>query len=334
MIIAVNAIAQDEERHVAEWLAACDGADLICVSDCGSVDQTPAVLAADPRVRLSRLALQPFRFDDAHNAALALVPADVDWVVIADLDERLQPGWRAEIETAARANPKVQGLIAQVQHTAGTLITSIRAHRRYAVRWKYPAHVLPMLTGSSARSKLTLVHCQDGGKDRRGRLALMQLGVRDYPHDPRPWYYLGRELYYYWRWRESGDALARYLSLGGFPAERSSAMRMLSECCGRLGDRQNRLAWALKACAEAPHYREPWCTLAQAHLERKELAAAAGAAAQALSITVRPTDWITDGAAWGALPERLLAEAQAGPLSPDRAGLLEGRRAARSGVLV
>lgn len=323
MRIAVNAIAQDEAKNVPAWLAAAADADAICVLDCGSADDTPALLAADRRVTLARSYWKPFRFDHARNAGLATVPPDIDWVVVVDLDERLQPGWRAEIERAAAAHPTAAGLTVLVEHraasadgkTGATLLASTRVHRRWACTWRYPAHVLPVIQGPIARTGAEIKHAQDARKDRRGRLALMQLGAREYPHDARPHYYLGRELYGYRRWREAGDVLDRYLSLGGFAPERSSAMRMISGCCGHLGDREGQLSWALRAAAEAPGYREAWCALASAHLARGERAAAAGAAQQALSITRRPQDWITEGAAWGDLPQRLLAASIAKGLS-------------------
>ena len=47
-----------------------------------------------------RIAIRPWRFDDARNAAMALIPADVDVCCTMDMDRCLEPGWRPKLEAA------------------------------------------------------------------------------------------------------------------------------------------------------------------------------------------------------------------------------------------
>ena len=69
----------------------------IIVVDTGSTDRTVEILEANG-AKVAHIYINPWRFDDARNAALALIPRDYDVCVSLDLDEELQPGWREEIE--------------------------------------------------------------------------------------------------------------------------------------------------------------------------------------------------------------------------------------------
>ena len=93
MKIAVYAIALNEEKHVMRWLEATKDADVRLVADTGSTDKTVQLLQGAPNVIVHQISVQPFRFDDARNAALALLPADVDMCLSLDLDEIPQDGF-------------------------------------------------------------------------------------------------------------------------------------------------------------------------------------------------------------------------------------------------
>ena len=49
---------------------------------------------------MHRIAIRPWRFDDARNAAMALIPDDVDVCCTMDMDMFLEPGWRPKLEAA------------------------------------------------------------------------------------------------------------------------------------------------------------------------------------------------------------------------------------------
>ena len=97
MKIAVYAIAKNEEKHVKRFCESAKEADLIIITDTGSEDKTVEI-AKECGAITHQINITPFRFDVARNAALSLVPADVDICVSMDLDELLLPGWREEIE--------------------------------------------------------------------------------------------------------------------------------------------------------------------------------------------------------------------------------------------
>jgi hypothetical protein len=95
--ICVNAISKNEAQFVKRFYESAKDADLIILADTGSTDGT-ADLARECGITVYDISIIPWRFDLARNAALALVPADVDVIVSLDLDEVLEPGWREEIE--------------------------------------------------------------------------------------------------------------------------------------------------------------------------------------------------------------------------------------------
>ena len=78
MKIAVYSISLNEIKHVDRYMQACQGADYIIVADTGSTDGTPERLK-ELGATVHSITIKPWRFDDARNAALALVidPASI-----------------------------------------------------------------------------------------------------------------------------------------------------------------------------------------------------------------------------------------------------------------
>jgi glycosyltransferase involved in cell wall biosynthesis len=99
--IAVYAISKNEAMFVERFCSAVD-ADLILIADTGSTDNT-VELAKQHGAQVPEICITPWRFDDARNAALALLPRDIDVCVSLDLDEELQPDIRALWGVAAGA---------------------------------------------------------------------------------------------------------------------------------------------------------------------------------------------------------------------------------------
>ena len=98
MRIAFYTIALNEEAHCERWCASTAGADARVVLDTGSTDATVKILKSRG-VRVERMTFDHWRFDTARNAALDLLPADVDVCVSLDMDESPDPGWRDAIES-------------------------------------------------------------------------------------------------------------------------------------------------------------------------------------------------------------------------------------------
>ena len=97
MKIAVYAISKNEEQFVERFCESARQADIILIADTGSTDNT-VQKAKEQGAVVHSIAVKPWRFDIARDAALVLLPADIDVCISLDLDEELQPGWREEIE--------------------------------------------------------------------------------------------------------------------------------------------------------------------------------------------------------------------------------------------
>ena len=95
--IAVSAISKNESQFVKRFCDSAKDADLILIADTGSSDDT-IQQAMNCGALVYDICISPWRFDLARNAAIALLPRDIDIVISLDLDEVLEPNWRKEIE--------------------------------------------------------------------------------------------------------------------------------------------------------------------------------------------------------------------------------------------
>ena len=89
--IAVYAIAKNEEMFVERFCNSAKDADYIVIADTGSVDNTIAK-SKEFTSHVYSISIQPWRFDHARNASLALVPSNADICICLDLDEVLETG--------------------------------------------------------------------------------------------------------------------------------------------------------------------------------------------------------------------------------------------------
>jgi tetratricopeptide (TPR) repeat protein len=249
----------------------------------------------------------------ARNAALALVPADADYCIALDLDERLQPGWRGLLEAPLAAGvtrPRYRYTWSWTPDEEPSLIyAGDKIHHRVGYRWRHPVHEVITPTGEEVSAfveGLEIHHHPDKEKSRATYLPLLELAMAEEPNDDRNAFYYARELMYAARYEESYAAFHRHLEIGRWAPERALSMRFLGEMC-RWGRPAEAEGWYLKACAEAPGYREPWLDLAGFYVqtERGELAKAV--AARALEITERQMEYLTDFAAWDGVTLESLA---------------------------
>jgi glycosyltransferase involved in cell wall biosynthesis len=80
MKVAVYTIALNEAKHVKRWYEASKDADYHLIADTGSTDETVKI-AKKLGINVYTISIKPWRFDDARNAALALIPDDVDYCI-------------------------------------------------------------------------------------------------------------------------------------------------------------------------------------------------------------------------------------------------------------
>jgi len=98
MKICVYAISKNEQQFVQRFCESAKDADLILIADTGSTDDTAEEArrwkqnSIDARANLMvhDICITPWRFDLARNAALALIPRDIDVCISLDLDEVME----------------------------------------------------------------------------------------------------------------------------------------------------------------------------------------------------------------------------------------------------
>ena len=234
MRVAIYAIAKNEEKFARRWLETVRGADTVTVLDTGSTDNTVDMLYRGI-ARVYRGSIEPFRFDDARNAALALVPHDIDICVALDIDETLRPGWREALEKAWVPGT-TSAWVTFHFNPEMIFLQNNRVHARHGYRWKYPCHegLYPdrITTKSVDAPDCVLEHWPDTTKPRPDYLALLRLGLDEYPDDPRMLFYYGRELYFRQEYKAAVLVLNRYLTrkVPPVPWERDYATRYIAEC--------------------------------------------------------------------------------------------------------
>ena len=308
MKIAVYTISKNEEKHVERWYESSKDADYHILADTGSTDRTVEI-ARSLGITVVEITVQPFRFDDARNASLAVIPADADYCIALDVDEVLAPDWRKYVEQAFEEGidrPTYRRIEAfNEDGTANLEFDGFKIHRRFGIRWAYPIHEVPQWYEEREEIKkridgFEIHHHQDRTKSRAQYLPMLEMAVRENP-DSRNLYYLGREYYYHKRYDEAAKYLKQYLEISIFPEERSAACRTLSGCEPKEAEE-----WLLKGTEEYA-CRESILGLANHYYVTKQWDECLLVAKKALEYTEKPRNFLAENWAWGHMVHDLIA---------------------------
>jgi len=305
MRIAVYTIALNEEQFVKRWADSAQEADLLLIADTGSTDGTVSI-ARSLGIEVARIGVAPWRFDDARNASLALLPSYIDLCIALDMDEVLVPGWRAHLEaiSPATTRPRYRYVWSwQADGSTGLTYGGDKIHRRAGYRWRHPVHetLTPVLPEVQEWIGLEIHHHPDHTKSRGQYFPLLDLARREAPQDDRTAFYYARELFYHGRHPEAIEEFQRFLALptATWAPERAAAMRYIA----KMGHDPHR--WFTLATLESPDRREPWVDLAQYHHNQRDWEACLMTANRALAIRERPMEYLCEPEAWGARPHDL-----------------------------
>lgn len=309
MKVAVYTIAKNEEQFVDRWAESCLEADYRLIVDTGSTDNTLAK-AFENGVDTAEIVISPWRFDDARNAALALLPADIDYCIALDMDEILLPGWRNHLQAMYDqevTRPRYRYTWSWKANGQPDLqYGGDKIHTRFGYRWKHRVHETLIPTGTEKQGwcDLEIHHHPDNTKSRGQYYELLAEAAAEHPTDDRIAFYYARELFYKQRFGEALLEFQRYLSLPSatWKPERSAAYRMMAKCDPDNGER-----WLIAAVLEAPDRREPWYELAHFHYEHQNWRGCHMASAACLTIEEMPLEYLCESQAWGAAPHDLAA---------------------------
>lgn len=305
MKVAVYTIALNEAAHVERWANSVIDADYRIVADTGSTDDTVERLKR-VGVTVHRIAVRPWRFDVARNAAMALIPDDVDICCSMDMDRWLAPDWRPKLEAAWTS--EVTALFCKTIYRASvddpTPLRSWPAknfHHRWGYRFRRPVHEALFYSGdkevTASSDDIAMYEVQDLTKStRQSYLPLMEVAHKEDPNDAQICFWLGRDLMWAKQHDRSIELLQRYLALptSTWGEERSEAMRFLA----RMQDNQA-IMWLEKARVEAPHRREIWHDLAEQFFAKADWPNLFWACTNGIEKT-RPTNsYLDDRQSWG-----------------------------------
>lgn len=309
MKIAVYTIAKNEEQFVERWAKSCEDADYRLILDTGSTDKT-VELARSQGVEVVVASISPWRFDDARNTSLCLIPNDIDICIALDMDEVLAPNWREEIEKIKpeTTRPRYQYTWSWTEEgEPGLQYGGDKIHRRHGYRWKHPVHevlVTDRIKEVQEWVGLEIHHYPDNTKSRGQYFPLLELAVVEDPTDDRNQYYLAREYFFNKMYDKAAAVFKMHLAnpKATWLPERSASMRYLAKC-----EPDNREEWLIKAHMESPNRREALVELAQHFYETESWASCFHFAKKAIAIEEKPLDYLCEEFAWGALPYDLAA---------------------------
>lgn len=321
--IAVYTICKNEEKNVQAWLENVKNADYICVLDTGSTDKTKKLFEEAKEAFGDKLVFaetdygNDFRFDRARNDCLKLVPNDAKICVCPDLDERLSDGWREALLTVWRNNTsraQYKYIWNHDEHgDEGVTFDADKIHANDGTyKWVNPVHEIlerECLEEYVYVDGMVLEHWADATKSRAQYLDLLELAVKENPHNDRNTHYLGREYMFRGRWQEAINMLKKHINMpeAKWDLERCASMRFIGDCYCKLSQSTEAEKYYLRACAEGCRTREPWYDLERFYYGRQDWGGVVYAGEKATAISEKDGSYICEQEAWSALPFDMLS---------------------------
>ena len=309
MKIYVYAICKNEEKFVCRWMKSMSEADGVLVADTGSSDGSVKILRG-LGATVSEIEINPWRFDEARNKSLSLVPDDADICVCTDLDEYFNDGWRTELEKkwqkgiTTRAKYKYTWSFNE-NGTPGVSFWYEKIHARHGFKWVHPVHEVLEYSGDlpdnyAICDKITLEHHPDKTKSRTQYLALLEMSVEESPEDDRNMHYLGREYMFRGRWDDCIKTLTHHLEMPNakWNDERAASMRYIARAYKAKGDYYNAKIWLFRAIGEAPYVREGYAELAWLGYDTGDYELTYCMVNEALKIKDKPETYINEDFCW------------------------------------
>ena len=320
MKIAISTIAKNEEHNVEDFVKSCKDADLISVLDTGSTDKTVELLKKHNALAGETI-IEPFRFDEARNQALDLLPEDIDVVVSIDMDERIKEGWREELEKVWTPESET----VSYWYLSGGLTDCWRSKifRRKGYRWYNPVHEIPLPEGKRQPrlqncKDIVVEHLQKGERDYEPLLnSIVEAGEAD----ENTYSQRGHELM---KKKEYEKAISDFEKSIEISTNKSKECKFqecpkcvyekgyraflnidIAQCKQALGHNVSEiLPFLIRATAEQPELREAWVYLAEMWFALGNYPSAYGASMNALQIKDSGIN-ARHNSCWGNYPKQI-----------------------------
>lgn len=324
--VGVYSICKNELPFIERMYRSIEEADSIEICDTGSTDGTYDKLKelSDKRLGgfgLHKITVSPWRFDDARNAALMLLPEEIDVCISIDADELMEPGWKDILQAEVLKDLQTQGKPCdRYNHRFSTIwnwkelengATSVpgtsvhwheRIHNRRGFLWKLPVHeVLVKGDGTSENVRwlenIKMLQKPDLTKSRSYYLPMMEQAIKE---DKKRWKL--RSFY-------AGD----FIGLGKFDEGIAQLTEALTLPDADIGFLHTQLSRAYQAKGDLPlaikemtsaaclssHLREFKVYVARLYLANNQPVQARTWLTMAKDITFTPTGYEFDQSCWG-----------------------------------
>lgn len=215
--IAAYMICKDEELFIERCLESLADVDEVVIGDTGSTDKTLELIQAyadnrdyHPIVKLKKLNVSPWRFDDARNAVLSYVSPDIDLCVSIDADEVLESenfigaireAWWNELWKGVEVTRFNHSFMTHWNWDKPEEAPNIsrhfheRVHARFNYRWVHPVHE-KLVSDSEVASwcvDALMKQMPDNGKSRSSYGPMLEQAVKEDPTDWKLWSFLANE---------------------------------------------------------------------------------------------------------------------------------------------
>lgn len=306
--IAVYTIALDEIHFAERWATSVREADYLMVADTGSKDGTQQALK-NLGVNVFEIGVKPWRFDDARNVAMGLLPHDVDVCLSMDMDELMAPGWRQELENAwtDQTTRLRYTYVHSFDSNDQPLISysADKCHARWGYRWKRPVHETVFAVGDETvvtNMNVIMWQKQDTSKGTRGQyLPLLELSHKENSDCAQTLFWLAREYAYQNKSEQAIEHFKKFIKLPhAWSTEKSEAERWLSRLLPN-----DKIYWLRQSIASAPYRREPWLELADHYYHTCDWLNCYAASAEAIKITHKTGSYLDTAESWGSKPHDL-----------------------------
>lgn len=310
--ICVYAIAKNESKFVERWFDSVKEADYVCVLDTGSTDDTASKLKSLGAI-VKEKTYKTFRFDEARNDSMELIPEGAEICVCVDLDEMFVSGWSKILkdnwhEGVGRARYRYTWNF-NPDGSEGIVFMADKIHKKGLFKWTHPVHeVLTETTNEKydtiSLPQIQLNHHADNTKSRSNYLPLLEMSVAEDPTDDRNMHYLGREYMFHGEYEKAIETLKRHLSLprATWNEERSASLRYIANCYKQLKKPELQEEYLLKAIIECNEVREAYFELALMYFDEGNYLKSAFVYEEMLKIKNRQLNYMSSPVCWGSLP--------------------------------
>lgn len=310
MKIAVYTIALNEEKHVERWYNSAKDADYLLIADTGSTDKTKRI-AKKLGIRVVDISIKPWRFDDARNAALALLPDDIDYCISMDMDETLSEGWRECLEkmTGDQIEYKFNLTFRDEAETDpdDTFINN-RIHKRHGFRWHWLMHEAIISDRTKTKAQfcegLEVSHHPDPDKSREQYNQMIEDAFVENPTISRYYIYHALQLLRFDRIEEAREVLK---SLTKLKDARDVDLALTYRVLGMTG--KFKILNYMRSVIICPT-RETYTSIAIYYYNKEDWFRAYYFAKKAESIKVRTPSIFRDQSVWKYLPFNIMVSAK------------------------